>query len=147
MVQILQKCKLGDHIPEGAKNKSEDHALEKGNSRHALITINSSDDTKIVDSSASDHMASTNEAFYSLDECKGPPILMGDDSSIKITNKGMIELHHGTFDNVLHVQKVSLNLLYVYQITNLELERELNSLMMLSISLTYKQTLKFPLVR
>ena len=92
-------------------------------------------------------MASTNEAFYSLDECKGPTILMGDDSSIKITNKGMIELHHGTFDNVLHVPKESLNLLYVYQITNLELERELNSLMMLSISLTYKQTLKFPLVR
>ena len=147
MVQILQRRKLGDHIPEGTKNRSEDYALKKGNSRHALITINSSLDTQIVDSSASDHMASTNEAFYSLDECKGPPILMGDDSSIKITNKGMIELHHGTFDNVLHVQKVSLNLLYVYQITNLELERELNSLMMLSISLTYKQTLKFPLVR
>ena len=147
MVQILQKYKLGDHILEGTKNKSEYYALKKGNSRHALISINSSIDTQIVDSSASSHMASTNEALYSLDECKGPTILTGDDSSIKITNKGMIELHHGTFYNVLHVPKVSLNLLYVYQITNLELERELNSLMMLSISLTYKQTLKFPLVR
>ena len=52
MVQILQKHKLGDHILEGAKNKSEDHALEKGNSRHDLITINSSVNTQIVDSSA-----------------------------------------------------------------------------------------------
>ena len=32
-------------------------------------------------------MAATKEAFSSLDACKGPPILMGDDSLVEITDK------------------------------------------------------------
>ena len=59
------------------------------------------------------------EAIYSyLDSCKGPPILMGDNSSIEVTGKGRIELTNGSFENVLHVPKLSFNLLSVYQMTN-----------------------------
>ena len=92
--------------------------LGKGNSSHALIAINSSPYAWIVDSGASHHMAATKEAFSSLDVCKGPPILMGDDSPVEITGKGKIELNHGSFEDVLHVPKLSVNLLSVYQITH-----------------------------
>ena len=43
---------------------------------------------------------------------------MGDDSPVKITGKRRIELNHGSFENVLHVQKILVNLLFVYQITH-----------------------------
>jgi hypothetical protein len=59
------------------------------------------------------------EAVYSsLDTCKGPPIMMGDNSSVKVTSKGRIELTNESFKNVLHVPKISINLLSVYQMTN-----------------------------
>jgi hypothetical protein len=43
MDQILQQNNLGYHIPEGSKNNNiEDQNPKKGNSSHALISINSS---------------------------------------------------------------------------------------------------------
>ena len=90
----------------------------KANSSHALISINSSPYAWIVDSGASHHMDATKEAFSSLDACKGPPILMWDDSPVDITGKGRIELNHGSFEDVLHVPKLLVNLLFVYQITH-----------------------------
>ena len=93
MSQILQQNNLGDRIPEGAKEKKpEDPNSKKGNSSHALIAINSSPDAWIVDSGASHHMATSEEVYSSLDACKGPPILMGDNSSVEITDKVRIEL-------------------------------------------------------
>jgi hypothetical protein len=60
MNQILHKNSLGDHIPEGAKKKKPKyHNSKKGNSSHALISINSSPDAWIVDSRASHHMDSS----------------------------------------------------------------------------------------
>jgi hypothetical protein len=60
MTQILQQNNLGDHILEGAKKKNpEDQNPKKGNSSHALIAINSSVDTWIVDSRESHHMDAT----------------------------------------------------------------------------------------
>jgi hypothetical protein len=115
MSQIRQKNNLGDHIPEGAKKKNqEDPNSKKGNSSHALIAINSSPDAWIVESGASHHMAVSEVVYCSLDACKGPPILMGDNSSGKVTDKGRIELTNGSFENVLHVPKLSVNLLSVY---------------------------------
>jgi hypothetical protein len=112
MSQILQQNNLGDRIPEGAKKKKpEDLNSKKGNSSHALIAINSSPDAWIVDSGASHHMAASKEVYSSLDACKGPPILMGDNSSVEVTDKGRIELTNGSFENVLHVPKLSVNLL------------------------------------
>jgi hypothetical protein len=56
MTQVLHRNNLGDFIPEGAKKKKEeDHAIKKGN-RHALVAINSSSDSWIIDSGASHHM-------------------------------------------------------------------------------------------
>ena len=43
---------------------------------------------------------------------------MGDDSPIDFTRKGRIELNNGSFEDVLHVPKLSVNLLSVYQITH-----------------------------
>ena len=63
-------------------------------------------------------MATTKESFFSLDACKGPPILMRYDSLVEITKKGRIELNHGSFEDVLHVPKLSVNLLSIYQITH-----------------------------
>jgi hypothetical protein len=119
MAQILQQNNLGDRIPEGAKKKKpEDQNLKKGNSSHALIAINSSPDTWIIDSGASHHMAATKEFYSSLDACKFPPILMGDNSPVEVTDKGRIELTNKSFENVLHIPKLSVNLISVYQMKN-----------------------------
>jgi hypothetical protein len=78
MTQILQQNNLGYFILEGAKKKKpEDQNSKKGNSRHALIAINSSVDAWIIDSGTSHHIATSKEVYSSLDACKGPPILMG----------------------------------------------------------------------
>jgi hypothetical protein len=119
MSQILQQNNLGDRILEGAKKKMlEDLNSKKGNSSHALIAINSSHDALIVDSGKSHQMAASKVVYSSLDACKGPPILMGDNSSVEVTNKGRIELTNGSFENVLHIPKLSVNLLSMYQMKN-----------------------------
>jgi hypothetical protein len=59
-------------------------------------------------------MVASKVVYSSLDACKGPPILMGDNSSIEVTRKGRIELTNGSFENVLHVPKLFVNLLSVY---------------------------------
>jgi hypothetical protein len=97
------------------RRSQEDQNLKKGNSSHALISINSSPNAWIVDSGASHHMEATKEVYSSLDACKGPPILMGDNSPVEVTDKGRIELTNGSFENVLHIPKISVNLLSMYQ--------------------------------
>jgi hypothetical protein len=89
---------------------------KKGN-HHALVAINSSFDSWIIDSSASHHMASKEEVFTSLGSCSSPPILMGDDTPIAVAGEGRVELPNGSFENVLHVPKISIILLSVDQIT------------------------------
>jgi hypothetical protein len=83
-----------------------------------LIAINSYPDAWIADSRASHHMDATKEVYSSLDACKCPPILMGDNSPVEVTDKWMIELTNKSFENVLHVPKLSVNLLFVYQMNN-----------------------------
>ena len=115
MTQILHRNNLGDRIPEGAKKKKpEDQNPKKGNSSHALIVINSSPDAWIKDSGASHHMFVTKEIYSSLYACKGPPILMGDKSPVEVTDKGRVELTNRSFENVLHVPKIFVNLLSMY---------------------------------
>jgi hypothetical protein len=63
-------------------------------------------------------MDSTKEVYSSLDACKGTPILMGDKSSIEVTDKGRIEPTNGSFENVMHVPKIFINILSLYQMTN-----------------------------
>jgi hypothetical protein len=60
---------------------------------------------------------SENEVFSSLIPCSIPPILTGDDTPVVVAGEGRVEIHNGSFENVLHVPKISINLLSVYQIT------------------------------
>jgi hypothetical protein len=83
-----------------------------------LIAIKSSPSAWIIDSRESHRMASSKEVYYSLDACKGPPILKGGNSYVEVTGKGRIELTNKSFENVLHVPKIFVNLLSVYQMTN-----------------------------
>jgi hypothetical protein len=125
MSQILQQNNLVDRIPEGAKKKKkpEDLNSKKDNSSNALIAINSSPNAWIIDLGASHHMDASEVVYSSLDACKVPSILMGDNSSIEVTSKGRIELTNGSFENVLHVPKISVNLLSMYQMTNSSTEK------------------------
>jgi hypothetical protein len=119
MTQILQQNNLGYRIPEGAKKKKpKDQNPKKGNSSHALISINSSLDAWIIDLGESHHMDATKSIYSSLDACKGPPILMGENSLVEVTDKGRIELTNESFENVLHIPKIFINLLSVYQMKN-----------------------------
>jgi hypothetical protein len=54
----------------------------------------------------------------SFDACKVPPILMRENSSVEVTDKGRIKLTNESFKNVLHIPKLSINLLFVYQMEN-----------------------------
>jgi hypothetical protein len=119
MAQIIQKNNLGDRILEGTKKKKpKDKNPNKGNSFRALIAINSSPNAWIVDSCASHHMDSTKEVYSSLDACKGPHILMGDNSQVEVSSKRRIELTNESFENVLQVPKIFINLISVYQMKN-----------------------------
>jgi hypothetical protein len=119
MSQILQENNLADCIPKGAKKRKPKYPNSKnGNYSHALIAINSSVDAWIVDLGESHHMVASEVIYFSLDACKGPPILMGDNSFVEVTSKGRIELTNRSFENVLHVPKIYVNLLSVYQMKN-----------------------------
>jgi hypothetical protein len=86
---------------------------------HALVAINYSSDSWIKDYGASHHMTAKEEVFTSLSSCCEPHILMGDDTPIIVAGEGRVELPNTSFENVLHVQKISINLLLVYQITQI----------------------------
>jgi hypothetical protein len=43
---------------------------------------------------------------------------MGDNSLVEVTDKGRIELTNESFENVLHVPKISVNILSMYKMTN-----------------------------
>jgi hypothetical protein len=62
-------------------------------------------------------MAAKEEVLSSLIPCSRPPILMGYDTLVEVVGEGRVELHNGSFENVLHVPNISMNLLLVYQIT------------------------------
>jgi hypothetical protein len=148
MTQILQQNNLGDLIPEGAKKKKpHDQNPKKGNSSHASISINSSLDVWIVDSGASHHMDSTKVVYSSLDACKGPPILMGYNSLVEVTDKGRIELTNESFENVLHVPKLSVNIFSCNRLKTSTLERDSYSHLMQWISMTCKPISGLLLVR
>jgi hypothetical protein len=117
MTHVLQNNNLGDFIPEGAKKKKEEEHVPKKGNHHALVTINSSSYSWIIDSGASHHMVAKEDVFTSLSSRCGPPILMGDDTPIVVAVEGRVELPNGIFENVLHVPKLSINILSVYQIT------------------------------
>jgi hypothetical protein len=64
-------------------------------------------------------METKKEFFTSLISSSRTLILMGDDTSVVVAGKGRVELHNGCFENVLHVPKLSINLLSFYQVTQI----------------------------
>jgi hypothetical protein len=118
MAQALQQNNLGNFIPEGVKKQKEEYPAPKKGNHHAMVAINSSSDSWIIDSGASHHMAAKEEVFSSLSPCSRPHILMGDDTPVAVAGEGRVELHKGSFENVLHVPNISMNLLLVYQIAH-----------------------------
>jgi hypothetical protein len=114
MAQTLEQHHLEDRIPNTArKNPSS----EIGNG-HALLDISSSPNAWVLDSGATHHMASLDRLFSYLETCSGPPIFMGDDSLVDVCGRDRVDLDHGCFYDVLHVSKVLVNLLSIYQITH-----------------------------
>jgi len=106
---------------EKAKRKDEDKLPERrGRARdgHALMAVTSSPSTWILDSGASNHMATEKVSFSSIEDCTGPPILMGNDTPVKECSKGIVSLEGGFFNCVLHVPLLSMNLMSIYQITH-----------------------------
>jgi hypothetical protein len=63
-------------------------------------------------------MEATKNVLSSISACTGPPILMGDDTPVEVIGQGRVELQHKSFENVLHVPKLSMNLISIYQITH-----------------------------
>jgi hypothetical protein len=62
-------------------------------------------------------MAVKEEVFTSLSSCSRPLILMGDDTPVAVAREGRVKLSNGSFENDLHVPKLFINLLSIYQIT------------------------------
>ena len=90
MAQVHQNNNLGNFIFEGAKKKKEeDHAPKKGN-HHALVAINSSSNSWIIDFGASHHMATKEDFFSSLSPWSRPPILMRGDTPVAIAGEGRV---------------------------------------------------------
>jgi hypothetical protein len=99
----------------------EDNAPNKVK-HNAIVSINSSSNSWIMDSIASHHMAAKEEVFTSFSSCSRTHILMGDDTLVAVVGKGRVELHNGCFENVLHVTNLCINILSVYRITQISKE-------------------------
>ena len=83
-----------------------------------MVANTSRSSTFIIDSRASRHMVSTRETFSSLDDSKGPKIVLGDDSVTDSMGKGRIDLDHGSFNDVLYVLGLAANLLSMCQMSH-----------------------------
>ena len=68
----------------------------------------------ILDSSASYHMGSSKDEFFSLNKSKVPHIFVGDDTKMEVEGKGNIEMETTKFKDVLYVPNLSSNLLSIY---------------------------------
>ena len=63
-------------------------------------------------------MASSMDMFSSIEPCTSPPILMGNNTYMKVCGKGSIPMGEGTFNDVLCVPSLTTNILSIYQITH-----------------------------
>jgi hypothetical protein len=68
-------------------------------------------------------MENKNYILSSVTACTRPLILVGDDSPVGVTEKRRVELNHGIFENFLHVTQLFMNMLSLYQITNIGLDK------------------------
>ena len=63
-------------------------------------------------------MTSSMDIFSSIEPCNSPPILIGNNTYMKVCGKGSIPMGDGTFNDVLCVPSLTTNILSIYQITH-----------------------------
>jgi hypothetical protein len=63
-------------------------------------------------------MATSENVLSSITACIGLPFLMGYHTPVEVNRQGRVELQHGSFENILHVPKLSMNIVSIYQITH-----------------------------
>ena len=112
LTQLLEKNNIS--LPNFSKKREGGSNSEDKERLHALVVSTSRSPSFINDSGASRHMVLTRETFSSLDDSKGPKILLGDEFVTKSKGKGRIDLDHGSFNDVLYVPRLATNLLLVY---------------------------------
>ena len=83
---------------EGVSNEDDKERV------HSLVSNTSRSSTFIIDSGASRHMVLTRDIFSSLDNSKGPKIVLGDDFVTDSMENSRIDIDHGSFNDVLMSQ-------------------------------------------
>ena len=95
---------------------------QKGNFVTTLLSVNSNQTSSpwIIDSGATDHMTSCSNFFSTYKSCAGnQKIKIADGSLLAIAGTGSIVISPSlTLHNVLHVPKLSCNLLSISKLTN-----------------------------
>lgn len=70
-------------------------------------------------------MTSSKESFYSVYEYLGPPIPMGDNSTVQATRQERVQFKDGSFENIYHIPRLFVNLTSMYQMTHIDTGRNL----------------------
>ena len=117
MALLLKKHNIS--APASArKDESEEEDEEYQRKGHALKACCSLAHVFLIDSRASNHMATSRETFSSFQSFDGPSIQMGNNSEVQTKGKGSIKIEHGRFKDVLFVPSLDSNLLSVCQMTH-----------------------------
>ena len=100
---------------QSTKNTPSGNLAHRGNFSQALYTFHNHTPW-IIDSGASDHMTNSHHLFSSYTPCAGN--LRADGSLATVAGKGSIRISDSiTLESVLHVSKLSCNLLSISQLT------------------------------
>jgi hypothetical protein len=116
MAKQLQQHNLT--VPENEKKKDDNRTRGRARDGHALMDVTSTPSSWIIDSGASNHMATSKDEFSSIEEITRSPIYLGDATPTKVCGEGIVDLEGGCFTNVIHVPSLSANILSIYQITH-----------------------------
>ena len=98
LTQLLENNNIS--LPDGVKKKEGGSYFEDKERVHVPVASTARSLSFIIDFGASRHMFSTSESFSSLDDSKGPNILLGENSETESKGKGIIDFDHGSFNNV-----------------------------------------------
>ena len=93
-------------------------SLSKGKGQALIASTHPEQGKWILDLGASNHMSSSMDMFSSIEPCTYPPILMGNNTYIKVCGKGFSPMGEGTFNDFICVPSLTTNILSIYQITN-----------------------------
>jgi hypothetical protein len=116
MAKQLQQHNLT--VPENAKKKDDNRMGGRAQVGHDLIVFTFTPSSWILDSGASNHMATYKDEFSSIEESTRSPIYLGDATPAKVCGEGIVDIEGGFFKNVLHVPSPYENLLLTYHITH-----------------------------